>query len=233
MSIEQHLRDRRDAGRNLLVPYVTGGWPSDWADVVRAVADAGADAVEIGIPFSDPVMDGPVIQESTRRALEAGTTPTSVLHALTTIDAGVPLIVMTSYNICFRAGHERFARTPPPLKLFVTSTPAPFARALDDHGKDVSDVIRTRDGKYLGGFPLGEYQGVATDHWVELAFSGQLGQILRVALQRLILCFGVLVGHLLRSPYLRKRLKDLLVRRPRALEKPLRRIVPNLGQSQQ
>jgi hypothetical protein len=63
---------------------------------------------------------------------------------------------------------ERFSRTPPPLKVFVTSTPKPFARALDDRGKDVSDVVRTRDGKYLGGFPLGEYQGVATDHWVEL-----------------------------------------------------------------
>ena len=49
-------------GRKLLVPYVTGGLGDDWADVVRAVADAGADAIEIGIPFSDPVMDGPVIQ---------------------------------------------------------------------------------------------------------------------------------------------------------------------------
>ena len=58
----------------MLVPYVTGGLEG-WLDVVRAVADAGADAVEIGIPFSDPVMDGPVIQEAARRALESGTTP--------------------------------------------------------------------------------------------------------------------------------------------------------------
>ena len=54
------------AGRKLLVPYVTGGLGTDWTEVVRAVADAGADAIEIGIPFSDPVMDGPVIQEASR-----------------------------------------------------------------------------------------------------------------------------------------------------------------------
>ena len=51
-------------GRKLLVPYVTGGLGREWRDVVRAVADAGADAIEIGIPFSDPVMDGRTIQEA-------------------------------------------------------------------------------------------------------------------------------------------------------------------------
>ena len=110
-ALETHLRARRDAGRKLLVPYVTGGYGSDWVDIVRAVADAGADAIEVGIPFSDPIMDGPVIQEATRLALEQGATPGAVVRALTGIDAGVPLVVMTSYNIAFRAGHERFART--------------------------------------------------------------------------------------------------------------------------
>ena len=67
--LEASLRAARDAGRKLLVPYVTGGLGDDWLDVVRAVADAGADAIEIGIPFSDPVMDGPTIQEASERAL--------------------------------------------------------------------------------------------------------------------------------------------------------------------
>ena len=62
-------------GRKLLVPYVTGGLGDDWPDVVRAFADAGADAIEIGIPFSDPVMDGPTIQEASERALAPGATP--------------------------------------------------------------------------------------------------------------------------------------------------------------
>lgn len=107
--LESALRAGRDAGRKLLVPYVTGGLGPGWLDTVRAVADAGADAIEIGIPFSDPVIDGPVIQEASDRALRAGATPGSVLDALRDHDAGVPLAVMTYYNICFRMGHERFA----------------------------------------------------------------------------------------------------------------------------
>jgi tryptophan synthase alpha chain len=108
-ALEAALRSARDAGRKLVVPYVTGGLGNDWLDTVRAVADAGADAVEIGIPFSDPVMDGPVIQEASDLALRAGTTPQSVLDALRRSDAGVPLAVMTYYNICFRQGDARFA----------------------------------------------------------------------------------------------------------------------------
>lgn len=106
---ERSLRNSRDAGRKLLVAYVTGGLHDEWPDVVRAVADAGADAIEIGIPFSDPVMDGPVIQEASELALRDGATPVTVLDTLRTIDAGVPLAVMTYYNLAFHMGHERFA----------------------------------------------------------------------------------------------------------------------------
>jgi tryptophan synthase alpha chain len=109
--LETALRTARDAGRKLLVPYLTGGLEPDWTEGVRAVADAGADAIEIGIPFSDPVMDGPVIQQASERALERGATPASILDELRDVDAGVPLAAMTYYNICFHMGHERFART--------------------------------------------------------------------------------------------------------------------------
>ena len=110
-SIETALRARRDAGSKLLVPYVTGGLGHDWVEVVEAVAAAGADAIEVGIPFSDPVMDGPVIQEASMRALQGGATPPSILAALGRVDVDVPLVVMTYYNIVFRAGHHRFARS--------------------------------------------------------------------------------------------------------------------------
>ena len=105
------LTSARARGRKLLVPYVTGGLGDDWPDVVRAVAAAGADAVEVGIPFSDPVMDGPTVQEASKRALDRGATPGAIVAALGRLDAGVPLVVMTYYNIVFRAGHERFARS--------------------------------------------------------------------------------------------------------------------------
>ena len=109
-SLEAHLRARRDAGHKLLVPYVTGGL-GRWVEVISAMAAAGADAIEVGIPFSDPVMDGPTIQEASHRALGSGTTPLGVIDGLRDVDAGVPLVIMTYYNIVFRTGHRRFARS--------------------------------------------------------------------------------------------------------------------------
>lgn len=107
--LETLLRRRRAAGRKILVPYVTGGLPG-WERVVEAVAAAGADAIEIGIPFSDPVMDGPTIQEASERALAAGATPHGVVAGAGRLDTGgVPLVVMTYYNTVHRYGHERFA----------------------------------------------------------------------------------------------------------------------------
>jgi tryptophan synthase alpha chain len=108
-ALEKTLRARRDGGAKLLVPYITGGMGEDWLDAVHAVADAGADAIEIGIPFSDPVMDGPTIQEASVRALARGTTPASILGELARTEIGVPLAVMTYYNLVFRAGPTRFA----------------------------------------------------------------------------------------------------------------------------
>jgi tryptophan synthase alpha chain len=108
-TIERALRTARDSGRKLLVPYLTGGLGPDWCDMVRAAAAAGADAIEIGIPFSDPVMDGPTIQLASDKALRHGATPRSVLDSLRTLDAGAPLGVMTYGNIAFHEGWQRFA----------------------------------------------------------------------------------------------------------------------------
>jgi tryptophan synthase alpha chain len=140
-ALEAALRAGRAEGRKLLVPYVTGGLGDDWAEVVRAVADAGADAVEIGIPFSDPVMDGPVIQEASERSLASGTTPVTILDELREIDAGIPLAVMTYYNICFRMGEERFARSLADAGVAAAILPdlpleevGPWAEAADTAG---------------------------------------------------------------------------------------------------
>jgi tryptophan synthase alpha chain len=110
IDLEAHLRERRDTGHKLLVPYVTGGLGGGWTEVVEAVVAAGADAVEIGIPFSDPVMDGPTIQEASLHALQGGATPSGIINALGDLNLGVPLVAMTYYNIVFRTGHRRFAR---------------------------------------------------------------------------------------------------------------------------
>jgi tryptophan synthase alpha chain len=107
--LEAHLRQRRDAGHKLLVPYVTGGLGDDWLEVVAAMAAAGADAIEVGIPFSDPVMDGPTIQAASEAALARGTDLDQVLDQLRSVDAGVPIIAMTYVNLVFHKGYQRFA----------------------------------------------------------------------------------------------------------------------------
>ena len=78
-ALEKALRARREAGGGAFAPYVTGGFPGVDAALLRGLQDAGADTIEVGLPFSDPVMDGGVIQEASRRSLEAGTTPSDVL----------------------------------------------------------------------------------------------------------------------------------------------------------
>jgi len=108
-SLETRLRSRRDGGHKLLVPYVTGGLGPRWVEVLEAMAAAGADAVEVGIPFSDPALDGPTIQAASQRALDLGATPTAILDSLRHADVDVPLVAMTYYNIVFRTGHRRFA----------------------------------------------------------------------------------------------------------------------------
>jgi len=108
-ALEAALRDRRDSGGKCLVPYITGGLGDDWIEVVRAAAAAGADAIEIGMPFSDPVMDGPTIQLANDRALAGGATPQSVLDTLRHADIGVPTAVMTYVNLAFHNGYQRFA----------------------------------------------------------------------------------------------------------------------------
>ncbi len=107
--LEKALRDRRDRGAKCLVPYLTGGLGDDWLETVQAVAGAGADAIEIGMPFSDPVMDGPTIQLANDRALGVGVTPQTILDGLRGADIGVPTAVMTYANIAYHMGLERFA----------------------------------------------------------------------------------------------------------------------------
>ena len=109
--LETVLRRRRDGGGKCFVPYLTGGLGDDWLETICAAAAAGADAIEIGVPFSDPVMDGTTIQKANDRALSEGATPQSILAAVrgAAADIGVPTAVMTYVNIAHHMGYERFA----------------------------------------------------------------------------------------------------------------------------
>ena len=106
--LEEALRERRDAGGRAFIPYVTGGFPGVDTSLLRALQDAGADAVEVGIPFSDPVMDGGVIQEASRLALEAGARPAQILETIAEASLHVPVAVMTYVNPVYRHGFDAF-----------------------------------------------------------------------------------------------------------------------------
>ena len=110
LGLEAALRARRDRGGRALVPYVTAGLPGVDAALLRELEDAGADAIEIGIPFSDPVMDGGVIQQASQIALEAGTHPQDAFALAAEASLGIPIAVMTYVNPVFRIGYEAFLR---------------------------------------------------------------------------------------------------------------------------
>ncbi len=108
-SLEATLRSLREQGRKALVPYFMAGATPDWTRHVEAAVLGGADAIEIGIPFSDPMIDGVVIQEAGLRSLARGTTLESIGQDLASLDSSVPLIAMTYYNIFLHYGLDRSA----------------------------------------------------------------------------------------------------------------------------
>ena len=101
------------AGRAVLVGYLPAGFPTVEGAIAAtlAMAEAGADVVEIGLPYSDPLIDGPVIQEAVHRALTGGTSVRDVLHTVEAVAAaGVPALVMTYWNPVDHYGVDAFAR---------------------------------------------------------------------------------------------------------------------------
>ncbi len=113
--IDARFAALRHAGRAGLIPFVTAGDPSADATVpvLHALVEAGADAIEIGVPFSDPMADGPVIQRASERALARGVGLRRVLSMVTefrTRDASTPIVLMGYLNPLEIYGYERFAR---------------------------------------------------------------------------------------------------------------------------
>ena len=102
--LEAALRARRDAGGRAFVPYVTGGYPGVNPGLLRRLEAAGADAIEVGVPFSDPVMDGGVIQEASAEALRGGARLTDILAAIGEAATDVPIALMTYVNPVYRHG---------------------------------------------------------------------------------------------------------------------------------
>ncbi|GAB3659108.1 tryptophan synthase subunit alpha [Nocardioides korecus] len=107
------LERTRAEGRAALVGYLPAGFPDVDASIeaVRVMVESGCDVIEVGLPYSDPVMDGPTIQAAALQALEHGTRTTDVLRVVEAVAAtGTPTVVMTYWNPVERYGVDRFAR---------------------------------------------------------------------------------------------------------------------------
>lgn len=112
--IDRRFAELREQGGKALVVYLTAGDPSleQTVEVALALAEAGVDVLEIGMPFSDPVADGPTIQAACHRALSSGVTPEGVFEAIERIRSRseVPIVIMTYVSLVHRKGYEAFAR---------------------------------------------------------------------------------------------------------------------------
>ena len=137
--LEDALRARRETGGRAFVPYVTGGYPGVDAGLLRRLEAAGADAIEVGIPFSDPVMDGGVIQEASAEALRRGVRPADVLATIQEAATGVPVTVMTYVNPVYRQGAGPFlaaAATAGVAGLIVPDLPVDESAELEEAAAD-------------------------------------------------------------------------------------------------
>jgi len=112
VKIEDKFNELKQKDEKALIAYVCAGDPSAEAtrEIVHSLVKGGADIVELGLPFSDPVADGPTIQAASTRALEAGMNPDLYFEMAASIDVNVPLVCMTYYNLIYKRGTEKFAR---------------------------------------------------------------------------------------------------------------------------
>ena len=146
--IARRFESLREQGRCALMPFLMAGDPNleTTAHTLLALQEAGADLIELGIPYSDPLADGPVIQAAAGRALAAGTTPGGVLAMLTALGAqlSTPIVLFTYSNPLLNRGMEAFCRDAAAAGaagLVVPDLPLEEAEKLSaiaaDHGLDL------------------------------------------------------------------------------------------------
>jgi tryptophan synthase alpha chain len=149
-SIEAAFAAARADRRAALMPYLMGGFPDQETAtaVARAYADAGADLIELGVPFSDPLADGPVIHAADTAALEAGATLESVLETCAAVSERIPVALMVYVNMVLATGLAEFAEQAAVAGasgVIVPDLPleerGPIAEALGQHGLPLIPLV--------------------------------------------------------------------------------------------
>ncbi|MCC8193399.1 MAG: tryptophan synthase subunit alpha [Deltaproteobacteria bacterium] len=181
-SLEERIIAARKAGRFAKVPFITAGFP-DEERFCRAVVELdanGADIIEIGIPFSDPVADGPVVEDASRRVLEKGMTLHRTLDLLRPLAADLQagLVFMGYYNPFLQYGLERLADDSAAMGVqgfIVPDLPleesGPMRKALDARGIDLIALV----GPNTGDERMREYAGTARGYVYVVSTLGTTG----------------------------------------------------------
>ena len=113
--IEKRMKELKERGEKAFITYMTAGLPDmeHMKKLIRAQEEAGTDVLELGIPFSDPTADGPVIQDASYRSIQKGTNLKKIFEAVEEVrrDCGIPIVFMMYYNTIMYYGLEAFAGT--------------------------------------------------------------------------------------------------------------------------
>jgi tryptophan synthase alpha chain len=143
--IEQRFEKLKSDGRKGFIPFVTAGDPDidTSLQIVLKLADFGADVIELGVPFSDPMADGPTIQRSSQRALENGTNLTAVLKLIEQFRASsdVPVVLFSYLNPLMQFGFERLCEKAASIGIdgiLVTD-------AIDNEAKEISQILAAKN----------------------------------------------------------------------------------------
>ena len=151
-NISHAFDQAKSRGEAAFIPFMTAGFPDrdTFIEILRALDQAGADVIEVGLPFSDPLADGPVIQKSSQMALENGITPPQVLDLIAEArpDLSCPVVVMTYYNPMLRMGLDQFAARAASAGvsgLIIPDLPPeeaePWLEVADHHGLDTIFMV--------------------------------------------------------------------------------------------
>jgi len=113
VSVSQRFQELKQKSQCALIPFITAGDPdlTTTARAIELLAQQGADMIELGVPYSDPLADGPVIQAAATRALKKGVRLEDVLNIVKTVQVNIPIILFTYYNPIFYRGVENFMAT--------------------------------------------------------------------------------------------------------------------------
>jgi len=112
MTIAEKFAQLRSRDEKALIAFITAGDPSleDLPGIISMLVEAGVDILEIGVPFSDPIADGPTIQASSQRALDRGVRPGAIVESLKGMEVPIPIVLMGYYNTAHRRGLAAYAQ---------------------------------------------------------------------------------------------------------------------------